>query len=148
MPPVKATTPVHEIMSVAPVTVRESTTADELLELFDRHDYNALPVTDDAGRLVGIVTKLDLLRALRPRLDLALPDLATIGATSVAHIMRPGVITIEGEDPIGAAADLMLETELRSVPVVRRGSGAPELVGMVSRGDVIRGLRFALQSST
>jgi len=141
----RAITPVHEIMSHSPVTVAASTTIGALLELFDRFDYNAFPVTDAANTLTGIVTKLDLLRVLRPTQDLELRDPAEVSAKTVGEIMRPGVISLEGEDPIGVAADLMVETELRSLPVVRRGPGRPELVGMVSRGDVIRGLRFAMR---
>lgn len=141
----RATMPVHEIMSRTPVTIRTSTTVGELIELFDRYDYNALPVTDASNALVGIVTKLDLLRVLRPDPNLELPEPLELAVKPIVEIMRPGVITLEGEDPIGVAADLMLRTELRSVPVVHRASGRPELVGMVSRGDVIRGLRFALR---
>lgn len=145
MPIARATTPVHEIMSRSPVSVRPSTTVGEMVELFDRHDYNAFPVTDASDVLVGIVTKQDLLRVLRPNRDLELPDAHEVSVKPVADIMRPGVITLEGEDPIGVAADLMVETELRSIPVVQRGSGRAKLVGMVSRGDVIRGLRFAMR---
>ncbi|MGH7698969.1 MAG: CBS domain-containing protein [Gemmatimonadales bacterium] len=58
--------------------------------------------------------------------------------------MRHGVVTIEGDDPVGVAADLMVETALRSLPVVHRRSGGAELVGMVSRGDLLRGLRAEL----
>jgi hypothetical protein len=38
----------------------------------------------------------------------------------------------------------MVSTGRRSLPVVRRGSGWPKLVGIVSRGDLLRGLRFEL----
>lgn len=145
MPIARATTPVHEIMSRSPVSVRPSTTVEEMVELFDRHDYNAFPVTDASDALVGIVTKQDLLRVLRPNRDLELPDAHEASLKPVGDIMRPGVITLEGEDPIGVAADLMVETELRSIPVVQRGSGRAKLVGMVSRGDVIRGLRYAMR---
>ena len=140
----RAITPVHEIMSRMPTTVQPTTTIGELIELFDQHDYNALPVTDASNVLVGIVTKLDLLRALRPSSDLELPDALEVSGHAVSAIMRPGVVTIEGEDPIGVAADLMVETGLRSIPVVRRGSGRRELVGMLSRGDVLRGLRYLM----
>ena len=148
MPIARATTPVHEIMSRSPVSVRPSTTVGEMVELFDRHDYNAFPVTDASDALVGIVTKQDLLRVLRPSRDLELPDAHEVSVKPVGDIMRPGVITLEGEDPIGVAADLMVETELRSIPVVQRGSGRAKLVGMVSRGDIIRGLRFAMRGES
>jgi CBS domain-containing protein len=73
-----------------------------------------------------------------------LPDPKAIAATRVATIMRPGALTVEAEDPVVVAADLMVATGRRSLPVVKRGSGWPKLVGIVSRGDLLRGLRFEL----
>lgn len=58
--------------------------------------------------------------------------------------MRRGVVCVEPEDPVVVAADLMVETHLRSLPVVQRKSGGPVLIGMVSQGDLLRGLRFEL----
>ena len=55
-------TSVHEVMSAVPVTVAPSTSLTDLLTLFDRHDYNAFPVVGQGGELVGIVSKLDVLR--------------------------------------------------------------------------------------
>jgi CBS domain-containing protein len=139
-----AVTRVNDIMSRAPTSVRTSTTFEELLELFDRHDFNAFPVTSAVNELVGIVTKVDLLRVLRLGDEHELPEQTKALERSVGDIMRAGVISVDGEDPIGVAADLMVETGLRSVPVVLSSGGRRELVGMVSRGDVIRGFRLAM----
>lgn len=139
-----ATMPIHQVMTTAPVTVQPMTTVTELLALFDRHDFNAFPVVAPDGTLRGIVSKLDVLRLLHPDEHFRLPDAKVIGATRVAEIMRPGILTVEGEDPVVAAAELMVSTGRRSLPVVRRGSGWPKLVGIVSRGDLLRGLRFEL----
>jgi CBS domain-containing protein len=136
---------IHDAMTLRPITVTPGTTIGELMEAFDRHDYNAFPVVDDAGGLRGIVTKLDVLRALRPVRDLELPDLRAVAARRVEDIMRPGVIAVEPEDPVVVAADLMVETRLRSLPVVQRSHGRPPvLVGIVSQGDLLRGLRFEM----
>jgi CBS domain-containing protein len=143
-----ATMPVHQVMTTAPVTVNPMTTVTELLALFDRHDFNAFPVVALDGTLRGIVSKLDVLRLLHPDEHFRLPDAKVIGATRVAEIMRPGILTVEGEDPVVAAAELMVSTGRRSLPVVRRGSGWPKLVGIVSRGDLLRGLRFELAEDT
>ena len=143
-----ATMPVHQVMTTAPVTVNPMTTVTELLALFDRHDFNAFPVVAPDGTLRGIVSKLDVLRLLHPDEHFRLPDAKVIGATRVAEIMRPGILTVEGEDPVVAAAELMVSTGRRSLPVVRRGSGWPKLVGIVSRGDLLRGLRFELAEDT
>lgn len=139
-----ATMPIHQVMTTAPVTVQPMTTVTELLALFDRHDFNAFPVVAPDGTLRGIVSKLDVLRLLHPDEHFRLPDAKVIAATRVAEIMRPGILTVEGEDPVVAAAELMVSTGRRSLPVVRRGSGWPKLVGIVSRGDLLRGLRFEL----
>ena len=139
-----ATMPILEVMTSAPVTVRPETTVEELLALFDRHDYNAFPVVAGDGTLRGIVSKLDVLRLLHPDEQFRLPSPKTISTTRVSAIMRPGTLTVEAEDPVVVAADLMVATGRRSLPVVRRGPGWPVLVGIVSRGDLLRGLRFEL----
>lgn len=128
---------IHEVMTRRPITATPDTTIGDLLAQFDRYDVNAIPVVEPAGVLVGIVTKLDLLRVVR----------AAQAARSqrIETIMRCGVVTVEPDDPVVAAADRMLETRLRSLPVVERRPGsAAILVGMVSQGDLIRGLRKGL----
>lgn len=135
---------VLEVMSSTPVCVQRQTTLSELLEFFDRFDYNAFPVVEDPSTnvLEGIVTKLDVLRALRADQH---PDQRAereVMKIEVGEIMRPGVVNIEGDIPIDVAADLMIQTNLRSLPVVYRERGKPPIVaGIVSRGDLIRGLR-------
>jgi CBS domain-containing protein len=143
-----ATMPVHQMMTSSPVTVHPMTTVGELLALFDRHDYNAFPVVASDGTLRGIVSKLDILRLLHPDDQYRLPVPKVLAATRVLEIMRPGTLTLEPQDTVVAAAELMVSTGLRSLPVVRRGSGWPVLVGIVSRGDLLRGLRFQLAEDT
>ncbi len=139
---------VRDIMTSAPACVLPTTTIEELLRVFDAKDYNAFPVTDPSGELLGIVTKLDLLRALQPLVKLTTPQSLRLREKTVESIMRRDVVTLEGADTIDAAANLMLETQLRSIPVIHRAMERPErLVGIVSRGDVIRGLRFAVQDT-
>jgi CBS domain-containing protein len=138
------TMPVLEVMTRAPITVTPQATVGDLVALFDRHDFNAFPVVDRKGALCGIVTKLDALRLLRPDRDVRIPGSGTLSSARVADIMRPGVLSVEPEDPVAVAADLMVETRLRSLPVVRSRAGQRELVGIVSQGDLLRGLRFEL----
>jgi CBS domain-containing protein len=137
-------TAVHDAMSTAPVTVTPATSISDLLSLFDRHDFNALPVMERGGRLVGVVSKLDVLRLfLGSRLA---PS--SIGIARAADIMSRKVVTVAAQDSIVDAGNLMIETKLRSLPVVHRRQTTVELVGMLSRGDVLRALRFQLQEQT
>jgi CBS domain-containing protein len=131
-------------MTPAPVTVRPETTVAELMQAFDRYDFNAFPVVEESGALVGIVTKLDVLRLFRPVTGLRIPADVAAPTVRVKKIMRRGVVNVEAEDPLVTAAELMVATRLRSLPVVRRGPGGPMLVGIVTQGDLLRGLRFEL----
>lgn len=138
------TKPVYDVMTRAPITVTPQTPVRDLIALFDRHDFNAFPVLDDSGIIRGIVTKLDVLRLLRPDENLLVPGLSSMGSAQVRDIMRHGVVTVEAGDPLVVAADLMVETRLRSLPVVRREPKGPVLAGIVTQGDLLRGLRFEL----
>ncbi len=137
---------VGDVMTPKPVTIGPDRTVAELVEVFLRHDFNALPVVDGDCVLLGLVTKLDLLRLFRPEGTLQIPDWSGISDTPVDRIMRRGVISVEMEDSAAVAADLMVATGLRSLPVVQRGPGAPILCGMLSRGDLLKGLRLETAS--
>ena len=52
---------VHDIMSTSPVAVELRHLSVSLLALFDRYDFNAFPVVGQGNRLLGIVSKLDVL---------------------------------------------------------------------------------------
>lgn len=145
----RATTmPVYDVMTRAPITVTPVTTVTDLFALFDRHDFNAFPVVDEGGIVRGIVTKLDVLRLLRPDHNLWVPGLTGVPSARVEDIMRRGVVCVEAQDPVVVAAELMVETRLRSLPVVQRTPDGPVLMGIVSQGDLLRGLRFELMDAT
>lgn len=139
-----AMTAVHEIMSASPVTVGPTTSVSELLALFDRHDFNAFPVVDHGGRLLGIISKLDLLELFLTGDALAAAATEDLGSTRVEDLMHHEIVSVEARAPIAAAGATMVATNLRSLPVVERHEDQLILVGIVSRGDVLRGLRFQL----
>ena len=130
-------------MNVSPVTVRPTTTIGDLLGLFDRHDVNAFPVLDERGRLSGMVSKLDVLEHFLAD-EGSGPVMEALAAARVENLMHPEIVSVEARDPISKAGAVMVATKLRSLPVVEQLEGGVRLVGMVSRGDVLRGLRFQL----
>jgi CBS domain-containing protein len=134
--------PIREIMTTHPKTVGGKTAVTALRDLFVAYGFNAFPVVDEADTLLGIVTKFDLLRIFRHDRRRILPDLSALLAEHVEDIMRRGVVTVVPGDPVTAAVDRMLSSRLRSLPVVERRGGKEYLVGIVSRGDVLRGLTF------
>ena len=140
-------TAVHELMSTAPITVGPDTTLTELLSLFDRYGYNAFPVVGDAGKLVGIVSQLDLLRPFVARRSRRSVDVAA--TARVSDVMQKKVVSVRSQDTIVDVGRLMLVTRLRSLPVIHRfrRNARAQLVGMVSRGDLLRGFGYRLEMS-
>jgi CBS domain-containing protein len=135
---------VQEVMTMRPVSVLPRDTMGDVVDVFERHDFNAVPVADEKGVLRGIVTKLDLVRALRPTPDVELHSLYSMAQTPVETIMNRGVIALRGGDSLAHAADLMIETRLRSLPVVEPGRNSERmLVGIISQGDLLRALQAA-----
>jgi CBS-domain-containing membrane protein len=133
---------IRDVMSARPKTVGPNMSVRDLHGLFASYNFNAFPVVTDASSLVGIVTKLDLLRIFRHDRVRLRPSLTQLFAEHVEDIMRRRVVTLGPRDPVTTAIDRMLTSKLRSLPVVERRDGKDVLVGIVSRGDVIRSLIF------
>jgi len=129
---------VRQVMTAHPVTVSPETPVSELYDLMDQRGIGVCPVVTHGGELHGIVSRVDVLRALRPSRELAMHDAEEIGRLTVREIMRYGVVSLEADDPLVAAVDLFVDTRLHALPVVHRGSGAPMVVGIVTQKDVLR----------
>ncbi|MHC1680502.1 MAG: HPP family protein [Methanomassiliicoccales archaeon] len=122
----------HEVVSIAPKTDLRT-----LKEMFERYDFNSFPVLDN-GKMVGIVSKLDLLKAFSSGLNVSLGRALKLYSKDASDIMRTATIFVSPEDDVSKAADYMVEFKLRSVPVLEKGV----LKGMVSRQDIIRCLKI------
>ena len=135
-------------MSSFPVSISPDTSVADLMVLFDRHDFNAFPVVDERGHLVGIVSKIDVLRFFLAAQESSAAAENDLTATRIAALMGNEIVTIEPQESIAAAGAVMISTKLRSLPVVERRDDARILLGILSRGDVLRGLRFQLVDGT
>lgn len=126
---------VSEIMSKDVVCVTPEMSLSELRQLFQDRDYNAFPVTVD-DKMVGIVSKLDLMRIFAPGRGVTRADLLNTLSNEVGDIMAGAVVSVGPDDDIELAVQYMVEYRLRSLPVVAKH----QVVGMVSRGDLMRHL--------
>ena len=123
-------------------TVTRQTTLRELEALFEKHDFNSFPVMEE-GRMVGIVTKFDFLRAFAFTTGQMMPHYDELMRRPVGEMMTEAVVHVEPTAPLTRVLQLMVSLKSRSFPVI----GADrQLVGMISREDVIRSLREATQS--
>lgn len=124
--------PVESVMTRRVVLIMEEIPMAEVRTIATRYDYNGFPVVTPEGRLVGMVTKGDLLRVVRA----ALSD-AEVWQQPVSRWMAHGVLALRPKDSVETAVSLMVESGLRSLPVIDDGG---KVVGIVSRNDVMGAL--------
>jgi len=122
-------------------TVTRQRTMAELESLFAQYDFDALPVVDN-GHLLGIVTKFDFLRAFAFTTGQMVPRYDELMKRRVADCMTEAVIGVEPKTPLTRVLQLMVNLRIRSFPVLGPNR---ELLGMISRGDVMRALGRATQ---
>jgi CBS domain-containing protein len=133
----------EQYMTRAVTTVTRQTTMRELEALFEKHDFNSLPVVED-GKMLGIVTKFDFLRAFAFTTGEMVPHYDELMRRPVGEIMTEAVVHVEPAAPLTRVLQLMVSLKSRSFPVIRADL---QLVGMISREDVIRALKEATQDN-
>jgi CBS domain-containing protein len=88
--------------------------------------------------MLGIVTKLDFLRAFAFTTSQIVPHFDELMRRTVADVMTEAVVHVEPAEPLTRVLQLMVNLRNRSFPVMGPGR---QLVGMISREDVMRALR-------
>lgn len=142
---------VHEVMSTGLVTAKKTDTVRSVIVKMMNRNCGAIPVVEGDARLIGMVTLRDVLLPLYPNygdyihdnvhsrdfveMEEGYPE--ALGR-KVEEIMSPNPLTVAPHDPILEAASYMGLKNFRRIPVVDKGV----LVGMVSIGDINRGLFF------
>jgi CBS domain-containing protein len=132
---------VRDVMSDQPRTVAPGTPLTEAARTLARTGLGALPVVDDDGRVIGMVTEREVIRHLLKMLAFTGPDARAaaptiVGTKTVRDAMTRQVLCVAPEQPIAEVASLMSNKEVDRVPVVRDG----RLVGFLTRGDIVRKL--------
>jgi len=115
---------VKEIMTAPVVCARSDTPIADVAALLARHDVSAVPVTDESGSVIGLVSEYVLL--------------ARKGKVAI-DIMSPGIISVTEETDVEEVRYLLVERRVKRVPVM----AGQRLVGIVSRADIVR--QMALQ---
>ena len=125
-----------QYMTPTVASVTRQCTIGEAETLFAQHDFNAFPVVED-GKLLGIVTKFDFLRAFAFTTGQMVPRYDELMKRTLGELMTEAVIHVEAKTPLTRVLQLMVSLKLRSFPVLGPDR---QLLGMISRGDVMRAL--------
>jgi CBS domain-containing protein len=146
---------VADIMDPHPVSVSPGDDVETVVRLLRRHELPGLPVVNDGGRCVGIVTEADLVIGDEEG-DLHIPHyielfggvvfleplrgfeerLRKAAASTVADLMTPDPVTVAPDASVQEAGRLIVQRAHNRLPVVEHG----RLVGVVTRVDVLEAL--------
>jgi len=147
----------RDVMSRHPVTVGPDATLLDALVLMRGQKVSGLPVVEDEGKLVGVLSQRDVARTLKSSgkipevtglfdlLIFGLSDDTGVGVqvlrrileeTNVRDAMSSPPISLPSDAPLELAAEMMRENEINRIPVMR----GDRLVGIVTRHDLVRAL--------
>jgi CBS domain-containing protein len=124
---------VAELMTRDPIVVGAGTPLGDAAELMDFYRVSGLPVVDEAGRLIGVISQTDLLHARTTEaLWQAWPGLA------VRHLMTRPAVSVPSNALVGEAAELMERLHIHRLVVVDVVEDVP--IGVLSLTDLVHSM--------
>jgi CBS domain-containing protein len=145
---------VADVMSRDPIVVRPQTELKEAIQTLAERRISGLPVVDEGGKLVGIVSETDLMwqetgvtppayiMFLDSVIFLKNPaqyerDLHKALGQTVGEVMSTDPVTVSPDKPIKEAAQLMHDRSVHRLPVVNTTG---QVIGILTRGDIVRAM--------
>lgn len=149
---------VRSVMTAAPITVAPSTSVFDAAKLMLDNRISGLPVVDEKGGVVGIVSEGDFLRRGELETERHRPwlldwltspgkladEYVRSHGRRVEEVMSSDPVTIPPEAPIFDAVSLMEKHDIKRLPVISAG----RLVGILSRSDLLRALSQLLPKAS
>ena len=117
-----------DLMSQQVIVAKENTNAEQISARLLAGEFNGVPVVDDNGAVIGIVTAIDILKAIQGGKKL--------NAMLARDIMTPNPSTIKRDTPLEEIIRILVEKEIVLVPVVEENNN--KLIGVVARLDILR----------
>ena len=118
---------VRDVMEDAILTVSPQAKGSTIADILAERNVGSVPVVEEDGTLVGLVSEFDLLRVMDGSIDL--------GRVTATDIMTRDVVTVTEEMPVKDVVHLLQERHLIRVPVLK----GKTLVGVVARRDILFG---------
>ena len=135
---------VKEIMTTAVKVAKPDDAIRDVATVMCFNKISGMPVVDESGRLVGIISEKDILHGMFPTLQDMMEnpvppdfeamerDYKDVVNLRVVDVMTTKVLTVEQDMPVLKAASIMFRQRIRRIPVAEGG----KLIGIISVGDV------------
>ena len=120
----------NDLMSPQVVVAKENTNAEQISSRLIAGEFNGVPVVDDNGSVVGVVTALDILKAIQG-------GNRKLNTMVARDIMTPNPSVVKRDTSIDEIISIMVQKEIVLVPVVEDDNNK-KLVGVVARLDILR----------
>ncbi len=129
--------PVSQIMVSPVITAHVNAPFSDVEEKLRRKGIRHLPIVDDAGRVLGLITQRDLFRILSPHIVEAgiQYDQAALNAFVLKRVMTPKPMTLRPEDPLSKLVEMMIRNKYGCCPIVNE---IGILTGIVTEIDVLK----------
>jgi CBS domain-containing protein len=119
-------------MSPQVVVAKQNTNAEQISARLLAGEFNGLPVVDNNGSVVGIVTAIDILKAIRDE-----GGNRQLNTMVAKDIMTPDPSVVKKGTSMEDVIDIMVKKQIELVPVVE-DDGSKKLIGVVARLDILR----------
>jgi CBS domain-containing protein len=143
----------RDVMVAPVITAQSNASIKSVAETFVRHRISAVPVLDDKGKVVGMISEGDLLHRAETGTERRRPwwlraflgpdalanEYTKAHARKVTDAMTSQVITASPETPLHEIAALLERHSIKRVPIVENG----QLVGIVSRANLVQAMASA-----
>jgi CBS domain-containing protein len=149
---------VADVMSRDPIVVGPQTPIKEAIKILAEQRISGLPVVDESGKLVGVISETDLLwqeTGVEPPVYIMFLDSViylenparhdqelhkALGQT-VGEVMSSDAVTVKPDQPLRKAAKLMQEKSIRRLAVT---DDAGKVIGILTPGDIVRAMAVEL----
>jgi CBS domain-containing protein len=137
---------VREVMVSPVITTTEDAAIGDAVRIMAAHGIKRVPVVDRSGRVVGIVSRVDVLRALAQPLTHEAPErgLTPGQHTRVKDVMVAEVPTVQSATPLNTVVDLLVNAAQRRIVVV---DAQRHVLGIITDGDLLKRASTAERAS-
>lgn len=128
-----------EVMTENPRTIRETDSLADALDALETMQVRHLPVVDEDGNLVGMLSDRDVGPLMRTFASTAEAERGEVSLATrrVSDVMSADVVTVDVDAEVNAIVETMLEQRIGAVPVV---DGEGGIAGIISYVDLLRAL--------